>query len=361
MDNKTNTKKGKLYIKLSKLKRRILVHNKAIRLFVAGGLVLFILITAFLAKNYLKEAGVTKYTNALYEFVFARSGEVKSFEGRTNILVLGKGGTGHEAPDLTDTIMFVSVPDDGGDIVIISLPRDIWISELRAKLNSIYYWGNQKQENGGLLLAKATVEEIVGLPVHYGVVVDFEAFKGAIDVVGGIDVVIDNGFTDHMYPIPGRENDNCEGDIQLRCRYETITFEPGLTHMDGETSLKFVRSRHAEGEEGTDTARSRRQQKVIMALRDKLISAEVVASPVKIKELIGIAENNVETDFSQEEAAAVARFAYVAKENIHSEVIDETLLENPEPSEDYDNLYVFVPRSGDWSEIHDWVSNLLNN
>ncbi|MEJ2441683.1 MAG: LCP family protein, partial [Patescibacteria group bacterium] len=96
--------------------------------------------------------------------------KIQTTEDRTNILILGRSGEGHDSPDLTDTIIFASVGHTDHSVKLISLPRDIWIPELRAKLNSTYYWGNQRQKGGGIILAKSTVESILGQPVHYGLV-----------------------------------------------------------------------------------------------------------------------------------------------------------------------------------------------
>src|SRR5690606_10518850 len=98
---------------------------------------------------------------------------------------------------------------------------------------------------------KTQVEKIAGVPVHYAVVVDFNAFENVIDLIGGIEVNVLTPFVDSKYPIPGKENDLCGGDPEFTCRYETLVFEKGLTFMDGETALKFARSRNAEGDEGT--------------------------------------------------------------------------------------------------------------
>jgi LCP family protein required for cell wall assembly len=114
--------------------------------------------------------------------------------------------------------MFVSIDHISPSFTIISLPRDIWIPALRAKLNSVYYWGNQKEEGGGLPLSKSVVEEIVGQPVEYGIVIDFEGFQEIIDVLGGVEVNVERSFTDERFPIEGKENDECEGDPEYKCR-----------------------------------------------------------------------------------------------------------------------------------------------
>ncbi len=284
---------------------------------------------------------------------------IKETDGRTNIILLGKGGLGHEAPDLTDTIIFVSIPQSGGNIVMLSLPRDIWVMDLRTKLNSVYYWGNQKNKGGGLKLVKEATKDFVGQEVHYVMVVDFNLFKQIIDEMGGIVVDVENSFIDERFPISGKENDLCDGDTDFKCRYQTISFNKGLQHMDGETALKFVRSRNAEGDEGTDLARGARQEKVVTAIKNKLLTKEILLNPKKVKAVKNILINNVETDLEIENWPILARYAFDSRENLVSTTIPQDFLEVPPKQKLYDNLYVFIPKSGNWDYFQEWVRTLI--
>jgi polyisoprenyl-teichoic acid--peptidoglycan teichoic acid transferase len=328
-------------------------------------LVLIILLALFGVGDFLirqvTNSSTGDYLKLARHFLFPNNDAITVINNRTNLLILGKGGGSHEAPELTDTMIFASIShDDPQSIDLISLPRDIWISDLRGKLNSVYYWGNKQQENGGLVLAKSTVEEIIGQPVHYAVVFDFSGFKNVIDILGGIDVEVEKGFTDEWFPIPGKENDLCDGDPEYKCRYETITFVPGVEHMNGERALKFVRSRHSEDlESGTDIARSQRQRKVIDAVIRKMTTREIVTSPAKLRELFEAAQNYSETDLNQEAIAVLARRVYQAKDDIQSHSIPEDLLVVPPYTAEYDNLYVFIPVVGDWSQVQKWVQDTL--
>jgi LCP family protein required for cell wall assembly len=346
---------------LSRIKRKILKHVWLVRIgFVALAIFSLILLIA-ITLSLLQKTSLGLYINLARDFVFVPDKKVEVLNGRTNILLLGKGGQSHEAPDLTDTIIFASIPENSASSIgLISLPRDIWIPELRAKLNSTYYWGNKKENGGGLKLTKSSVEEIVGQPIHYGVVIDFEGFKEIINEIGGVDVVVENTFTDDQFPIPGKENDLCDGDPEYKCRYETITFTKGIQWMDGETALKFVRSRHAEGDEGTDIARATRQQRLISAIKQRILSKDILLSPKKLLQLKTSAGKYVETDLDAEAVAVLARRIFNARENIGSYVLTEELLENPPASKTYDNLYVFVPKNSSWDEVHIWVDCLLN-
>jgi len=306
--------------------------------------------------------GVTNYMSVVKSFFFTPESAICQTDGRTNFVILGKGGAGHDAPDLTDVIIFVSVSHTEYSFKSISLPRDIWVPELRAKLNSVYYWGNQKREGGGLVLTKSIVEKIVGQPVHYGLVIDFNGFVKVIDAVGGINVNVERGFVDERYPIAGKENDDCGGDPEYKCRYETVKFDVGEQIMGGETALKFVRSRHAKGDEGTDLARGIRQEKVIGAIKDSILKKDILLSPKKILNLVKIGREYIETDFGADALSVLARRFIQSKGNIKSFVLPEEMLINPPKLLRYDNLYVFIPKGGDWFTIHEWVGeNLKDN
>ena len=233
--------------------------------------------------------------------------------GRTNFLILGRegpstgSGQNRAGTDLTDTMILVSV-HQSGDTVLLSIPRDMWIPSLRAKINTAYYYGEQRQPgSGGIVLAKAAVEEVIGQPVHYAVVIDFLGFEKMIDLLGGVDIDVERSFVDHKFPLAGKENDECDGDPQFLCRYETIQFFAGRQHMDGRMALKYVRSRQAEGDEGTDFARSRRQEKLVLAIRSKLLSRPVITNLKLLRALYQQMAQSVVTDMTSQIYPALAK------------------------------------------------------
>jgi LCP family protein required for cell wall assembly len=342
-------------ILFSKIKRRFLKHIWLARITVLGVTLVIFGLILILVLSLLSRTRLAFYYSVARSFILTPAEQIKSVEDRTNILILGKGGATHEAPDLTDTIIFASISHSDPQIDLISIPRDIWIPALRTKLNSVYYWGNQKELGGGLVLAKSSVEEIVGQPIAYAVVIDFSGFKDVIDALESVEVEVENSFVDERYPIPGKEADLCGGDPEYRCRYETIRFERGLQTMDGDRALKFVRSRNAEGDEGTDLARAVRQEKVMAAVKAKLTSRQVLLSPKKLSTLVSIGQKAIETDIDPNAAAIIARRLLQAKDKITTNVLAEELLVNPPKSPQYDNLYVFLPEAGDWSEVHKWI------
>ena len=191
----------------------------------------------------------------------------QNHSGQVNILILGKGDQTHQAADLTDTMLLTSIDLFTNRVKLLSLPRDLWDDKLEIKINSLYYWGKKYQPQNPLNYVAVNLQRIIGVPIHYVIVVDFNDLKQVVDDMGGVWVNVKQGFDDYKYPIKGKENA-----YPISARYMHVSFEPGWQKMDGERALIFVRSRHAQGEEGTDFARARRQQLLIKSIINQLTS-----------------------------------------------------------------------------------------
>lgn len=319
----------------------------------------------------------------LYELFVKKEIELKQEKQETiNILLLGIGGGTHDGPNLTDTIILASLNPEKKDVNMFSIPRDLWVPELEERINTAYADGEEKKRGGGLLLSKAVVEKVTGQPVDYVFVIDFTGFEKAIDFMGGVDVDVARSFDDYEYPVAGKENDLCGRDEEeietlasesatldlvevFPCRYKHISFKKGLQKMDGKTALEFVRSRHAKGVEGTDFARSQRQQTVISAVRKKALSLGILLNPVKVNGLANIVKEHINTDIKIEEyddfikLARKMEDATVKNYLIGTSEGDEntySLLHNP-PSVEYGYRWVLIPRkgNGDFSEIKEYI------
>lgn len=284
--------------------------------------------------------------------------DLKETDGRTNVLIMGsdqrKIGAETNRSVLTDTLLVASIGRVDNDVVLISLPRDLWVNQYHSKINAVYAQSSAE----GL---KEVVEEVLGMPIHYHVMITFDLFTEAIDTLGGVEVDVENSFTDYYYPIEGKENAPYEE------RYETVEFEAGPQTMDGETALKYVRSRKGNNDEDTDFARSKRQQKVIMAVKNKALSLQTLINPAKLKELYDIYANNVDTDI---DFGTVQSFYILSQQldldRVVSVVLDDRseannggLLYAPQDTTLYSNQYVLIPQTGDFSQIHAYVQRYL--
>ncbi|MFH0942763.1 MAG: LCP family protein [Candidatus Beckwithbacteria bacterium] len=284
-----------------------------------------------------------------------------SFRNRTNILLLGASGGTHPGADLTDSIMLISVNLSTSDTVLISLPRDIWVESLSAKLNTAYHFGETKQPGGGLIMAKAAVAEIINQPVHYAALLDFSGFETAIDVLGGLDLNVPHGFIDAKYPLPGQENAPDE-----TARYEILQFHSGFQHFDGSMALKYVRSRQSEGEEGTDFARSQRQQLVLLSFKDKVLSLKTLLNPFKLKALYQAFKAAVTTDLEPKIYPDLVKLVFKIKpDSLRTGIIDQgsdneeipALLYNP-PAEQY-GQWVLLPLNNNWQAVYDYLEEII--
>lgn len=345
-------------------------------------LILLAIIVVILAIFVVKTASVYPF---LFQLVFNRGINLKTTtDNRINILLLGIGGGSHDGPNLTDTIIFASLDPKNNKVTLVSIPRDLWFPDINEKINAAYADGEARKKGGGLIEAEAAIQKITGQSINYGVRLDFSGFVKAIDEVGGLDINVDNTFDDYQYPIDGMEDATCghttaelqamasdsadQAVIDFPCRYMHIHFDKGLQHMNGETALEYVRSRHAsQAIEASDFARSKRQEKVITAFKNKVLSAQTLLNPGKIISLYNILSGSVDTDIAQSEFDDFIRLAEKMRSaKIQSAVIDQGddttgragLLINPPISSDYGYAWVLIPRigNGNYTEIQKYVA-----
>jgi len=350
----------------SAIKRKLRKRIQLLWPVILAGLVIFILM--FTIRLILPIYRFAKENNLnpqlIASLIFGTDSSLKKDQERTNVLILGSGGSNHEGTDLTDTMVLVSINTAQKDAVMISIPRDLWVPSLMAKINSSYHYGEEKKEGGGLILAKAAVKEVFGQPVHYVWLIDFDGFTAMIDIVGGIDVVIEKSFEDNYYPIPGKENDECGGDPNFACRYEHLRFESGIIHMDGGRALKYVRSRNAIGAAGNDFDRSRRQQQVIVAFKDKILKSVSWRNRQQIKQLLDAFSKSTQTDMNWSEQILFFKFFLgLPDDQIRKVVLDTSekgFLVNP-PLWEYKGTWVLVPRTGNFGEIQEYISCQLKD
>ena len=215
--------------------------------------------------------------------------------GHKNLLVLGVDATTErgEIPPLTDTMMMMSIDFDQGVVNTLPLPRDLWNEAYQTKINALYAYGQERYPDRPEQFAEETIEEMTGTTIHHTLVLSLEQLKQLIELVGGVEITVEQGFTDSQYP---RSSVDITSETNPEVLYETITFEAGLQTLSGERALQYIRSRHSEDEQGHDLARGARQQQVIEALLTKLTNAKLL---VLQPELAGLLYRFYEQHFSR--------------------------------------------------------------
>lgn len=248
--------------------------------------------------------------------------EMPQWDGgsRVNIVFFGlRGGdiSGEGCPACTDTIILLTVDPITGTAGMLSIPRDMWVNIPGfgySRINTAWTMGEAARlPSGGPGLAMETVSQFIGVPVHYYVQVDFDTFISLIDLIDGIDVYIEEEMT---LELTGRGRDH----IDMPCC--------GIQHMNGKRALAYARCRkESQGCSGGDVGRAERQQKVIMAVRDKVL--DPAQFPLLLAQAPHIYEAfsaGVHTNMSLEDAMKLAVLAKdIPAESIKRGVIDNNM------------------------------------
>ena len=269
---------------------------------------------------------------------------------RTNILILGMGGAQHEGPYLTDTIILASIKPSTKQIGLLSIPRDLYVPIPNygwRKINSANALGVAESKDGGLLTSKV-VSNILDLPIHYWVRVDFNLFKEMIDELGGIEVEVARGFIDNQFP-------------GVNFSYRVVSFKKGLQTMDGEKALQFARSRHGTNGEDSDFARAKRQQKILYAIKEKFEKEDIISQPRKIWGFYNALKDNLSTNLDLSQSIRLAKLiAEVDYEDIFTKVI-ETGPNGPLKSEiTLQGAFILKTKNGNFKELAKIAENILD-
>ncbi len=228
-----------------------------------------------------------------------------------NVLLLGSDRRPNEPVWRTDVMMIAFLDAANGRAAVLSLPRDLYFNiPTRGwdRLNITDFWGEYtKYEGGGPGLMKRIVAENFGIRIDKYARVDFDGFKKIIDTLGGIEVnvpcALEDDFVDATSPTGFRH----------------FKVDAGLQQMNGETALMFVRQRHGSG----DVSRAQRQQRVVYALREKVLSPNILP---KIPALYQQLQDAAQTDFGALDVPGLVQIGTSIKpRNLRGRVIDETM------------------------------------
>lgn len=185
----------------------------------------------------------------------------------TNYLIIGTDAGPGRQGSRSDVMVLAHVSQDRSAVTLIHFPRDLWVpipGRGQAKLNAAYAYGRAP-------LLVTTMQNMLGVDIDHVAVVGFDGFKAMTDAVGGVDVAVEQGSVTDPY-----------------------TFTRGVTHMDGDMALAFVRERKKLSE--GDISRGHRQQAFIKGLMLKTLSKEVLTNPIRLKNFIEAATTNLTVD-----------------------------------------------------------------
>jgi LCP family protein required for cell wall assembly len=234
---------------------------------------------------------------------------------RVTILLLGIDQRAGETDTAyrSDSMMLVTLDPVGRTVGVLSIPRDLYVTipgfPDRDKITTANFKGDAyRLPGGGAKLAKDTVEANLGIRVNYYVRINFTAFETLIDQIGGVDVDNPTAIDDPQYP-------------DSRYGYDPFHLPAGKQHLDGKTALKYARTRHTVGD---DFGRAQRQQQIGLAVRDKVVSANMLPTLIsKGPQLIATLSGSYTTDLSPEQIVSLALLGKdIPRDKITTEVID---------------------------------------
>lgn len=269
---------------------------------------------------------------------------------RINILLLGIGGTGHDGPYLTDTMILASIQPSTKKIALISIPRDLYVAvdgQNWDKINAVNSIGESRETGSGGELVSQVVGNLLSIPIQYYARIDFNGFEKLIDDMGGITVTVDRTFIDEQYPAENFE-------------YQVVNFKQGTQKMNGDTALKFARSRHGNNGEGSDFARSLRQQKILMAVKNKATSFGTLTNPTKISKMLDNLKQNLITNLQLEEISQLARLIQDIDLN---QAISYSINDAPDNFlvSGYSDIgaYILKPKTGNFDALSKFVREIF--
>ena len=240
------------------------------------------------------------------------------------ILVMGidrrEAENDEDGPWRTDSMILLTIDPESNAIAMLSFPRDMLITlpdygwgERQDRINTAFYYGDYYDyPGGGPASAMQAIKRNFGIEVDRYLVMDFDGFRKVIDYIGGVDIYVPELLVDTQYPTEDYG-------------YQTVRFERGWQHMDGETALQYARTRKST----SDFARAERHQEVVLALRNQVLSRNIIASltPSNLGRLAVTLNRSIQTDITVNEVLSLAQVARNIEDgNIRRALIDNTMV-----------------------------------
>ena len=275
--------------------------------------------------------------------------------GRINILLVGLAGKNYPGANLTDSIIIASIDPKTFQTALLSVPRDLYVpipgTNSSTKINALYARSQDSDASGksGIDDLKKTLADITGQPINYYIALDFDGFRQIVGELGGVNIQVPNDLHDDRYPGPNYS-------------YQTFDIKAGLQNLDGETALKYARTRH--NEDG-DFGRAYRQQQILEASRTKAFSLGTILNIPKVNDLLNTLGEHLRTDIPLNELNTFVDL--LKKIDTHTTV--NKVLDAGKPDSVMAVSHVFlggvrafilIPRTGNYGEIQDIAKNIFD-
>lgn len=297
----------------------------------------------------------------LFQTIFPQS--LAESRGRVNILLAGYsvGDPHHAGAQLTDSIMIVSINPNKNTGTLISVPRDLWVNIPgygHNKINAAYEYGqiNHFNENGyfpaGMGLLEKVVSQNFGVNFNYYALINYAAFKDAVNAVGGITITIHSPDPRGIYDA-----------------YTNLKLPNGRVTLNGQEALNLARARGdtaagdvSYGLPNSDFTRTQHQQQMLVALKDKASQLTSLIDPLTTIRLIKSVGDNVKTDLNIGQMESLySDTKGISNSNIKQVTINDYKGQNLLTDYYVDGQDALVPAAGtyDYSQIKSAVNTLI--
>lgn len=354
--------------KLNKIDRKVYTQGLLlgfISLFGAFFFALYFVVQIVLNKYqaFLKSASLSND-----EFItLVKSIDYKKETTNQTFLILGTDSLENRPgfPQLSDTMIVVQVNPSNSEITTLPLPRDLWSEAYKTKINALYEYGKERNSEVPTEFPREVVSEMIGQNIDHVFVISLSQLAEIIDLLGYIELDVKEGFVDEKFP---RTDVDITIERDPAKLYETVEFKSGVQSMDGQTALKYIRSRNStDSNFGNDIDRSSRQQQVITAIVERVSNPKLFwYYPQLAGELLKFYNNNFNQYLKFEEAVALGiNLVKNSKEltisghslPIYPNEIDG-VIEHPTNLTPYQNQWVYIIKNQD--SFEQFIKTALN-
>ncbi|HSX53558.1 MAG TPA: LCP family protein [Patescibacteria group bacterium] len=294
-------------------------------------------------------------------------------KGRVTILLAGNSADdpGHDGANLTDSILLISIDTVHNTGFMLSIPRDLWVSYgtqdcifgNSGKINATYECGQDIKFNqpgfpqGGMGLLEKNIEQDFGVDINYYALIDYSALRDAVNAVGGVNFTVKSQDPRGIY----------DPSIDYSTRGPLVKLTNGTHVLNGQQALDLARARGdaygAYGYPSADFTRTQNQRQLLLALKDKALSAGVLSNPAKITSLFDAIGNNVKTDFHTDEVRRLYDISKkISNNNVKSVGLADTNV-NLVTTGSINNVSAVMPRAGigNYTAIQAFIKRLISN
>jgi len=275
--------------------------------------------------------------------------------GRINILLVGLAGKNYPGSNLTDSIIVASVNPKTYQTALLSIPRDFYVqipdTNSYTKINALYARAEDQNSSAksGIEDLKYAINDITGQPIDYYIALDFDGFRQIVDELSGINIQVPKDIHDERYPGPNYS-------------YQTFDIQNGLQNLDGETALKYARTRH---DEDGDFGRAYRQQLILESARRKAFSIGTLIDAPAINNILNILGDHLRTDIQLDEINSFLDL--LNKIDTHTtinKVLDagkaNSVMAVSHVFLGGVRAFILIPRTGDYEEIQEIAKNIFD-